>query len=108
MMCEIIYVMLIINGEKKMQDNKKVFKLGSWNVNGLRACMTKGFMDFFNKEDFDVLGLQEIKMNKEQRLFELRGSGRRSQRDFDFGNYERKFQTPKVGSAPLLSGFRAF
>jgi len=53
----------------------KIFKLGSWNVNGLRACMKKGFMDFFNAEDFDILGLQEIKMNREQG-------------DFDFGHYE--------------------
>ncbi|MCL1991314.1 MAG: exodeoxyribonuclease III [Defluviitaleaceae bacterium] len=48
-------------------------KLGSWNVNGLRACMTKGFMDFFNEENFDILGLQEIKMNKEQGNFEFEG-----------------------------------
>ena len=29
-------------------------KLISWNVNGLRACMTKGFMDFFNEADADI------------------------------------------------------
>ena len=58
-----------------MRDCQKVFKLGSWNVNGLRACMKKGFMDFFNGEGFDVLGLQEIKMNQDQG-------------DFDFNNYE--------------------
>ena len=34
----------------------------SWNVNGLRACMTKGFMDFFNNVDADIVCLQEIKM----------------------------------------------
>ena len=34
----------------------------SWNVNGLRACMTKGFMDFFNSMDADIVCLQEIKM----------------------------------------------
>ena len=71
-----------------MIDSKRKFKLGSWNVNGLRACMAKGFMEFFNGEGFDVLGLQEIKMNKDQRLFELRSSGRKGQMDFDFGSYE--------------------
>lgn len=44
----------------------KSIKLGSWNVNGLRACMGKGFMEFFQSENFDILGLQEIKMNREQ------------------------------------------
>ena len=29
-------------------------KLVSWNVNGIRACVQKGFMDFFNKEDADT------------------------------------------------------
>ena len=51
--------------------NEKTLKLGSWNVNGLRACMTKGFMDFFNHEQFDIIGLQEIKMNQEQGDFDF-------------------------------------
>jgi exodeoxyribonuclease III len=38
-------------------------KLISWNVNGIRAIIQKGFMDFFNKEDFDILCLQEIKVH---------------------------------------------
>ena len=29
-------------------------KLVSWNVNGLRACMGKGFMDFFKEADADI------------------------------------------------------
>ncbi|MGL2406550.1 exodeoxyribonuclease III, partial [Helicobacter pylori] len=33
-------------------------KLISWNVNGLRACMTKGFMDFFNSVDADIFCIQ--------------------------------------------------
>ena len=49
----------------------KTYKFGSWNVNGLRACMGKGFMDFFHRENFDILGLQEIKMMKEQATFEF-------------------------------------
>ncbi len=44
-------------------------KLCSWNVNGLRACMNKGFMDFMMKEDPDVLCIQETKMQPEQADF---------------------------------------
>ncbi len=46
-------------------------KLISWNVNGLRAAMKKGFMDFFNEVDADVVCLQEIKMKPEQWEFEF-------------------------------------
>ncbi len=46
-------------------------KLISWNVNGLRACMKKGFMDFYNEVDPDVIGLQEIKMQEHQWEFEF-------------------------------------
>ena len=48
-------------------------KLISWNVNGLRACMNKGFMDFLNAEDPDAVCLQETKMHKEQGDFEFPG-----------------------------------
>lgn len=41
-------------------------KLVSWNVAGLRACLKKGFIDFFNSIDADCLCLQEIKMTKDQ------------------------------------------
>lgn len=45
----------------------------SWNVNGLRACMKSGFMDFLKQNDFDIIGLQEIKMLQEQADFEFPG-----------------------------------
>ena len=48
-------------------------KFISWNVNGLRACMDKGFMDFFKEVDVDVFCLQETKMQKEQASFEFPG-----------------------------------
>ena len=48
-------------------------KFASWNVNGLRACMGKGFMDFFRSQDFDLVGLQEIKMTREQGDFDFAG-----------------------------------
>lgn len=39
-------------------------KFISWNVNGLRACMRKGFLDFLKKENPDVCAVQEIKMSE--------------------------------------------
>uniref|UniRef100_UPI00242B2F98 exodeoxyribonuclease III n=1 Tax=Helicobacter winghamensis TaxID=157268 RepID=UPI00242B2F98 len=50
-------------------------RLISWNVNGLRACMNKGFMEFFNSVNADVFCIQESKMQREQA-------------EFDFPNYE--------------------
>lgn len=48
-------------------------KLISWNVNGLRACMTKGFMDFFKEADADIFCLQETKLQAGQIELELPG-----------------------------------
>lgn len=48
-------------------------KLVSWNVNGLRACLGKGFLDFVRQEDPDVICLQETKMQPEQADFDLPG-----------------------------------
>ena len=41
-------------------------KFISWNVNGLRACITKGFMDFFKSQNADYVCLQETKMQQGQ------------------------------------------
>ena len=41
-------------------------RLVSWNVNGIRACMQKGFMDFFNEIDADIFCIQETKMQPGQ------------------------------------------
>lgn len=41
-------------------------KMISWNVNGLRACMNKGFQDFFNTIDADIFCLQETKLQEGQ------------------------------------------
>ncbi|MBO5196995.1 MAG: exodeoxyribonuclease III [Lachnospiraceae bacterium] len=41
-------------------------KLISWNVNGLRACMTKGFADFFKEIDADMFCIQETKLQPDQ------------------------------------------
>lgn len=50
-------------------------KLISWNVNGLRACMNKGFQDFLANSEADIFCVQETKMQK-------------GQADFDFSGYE--------------------
>jgi len=46
--------------------------MASWNVNGLRACMNKGFMGFLDN-DFDLVGLQETKMHPSQADFQFPG-----------------------------------
>ena len=48
-------------------------KLISWNVNGLRACAQKGFMDFFTEADADIFCLQETKMQAGQLDLDLPG-----------------------------------
>ena len=58
-----------------MKTYNELIQMASWNVNGLRACMGKGFMDFFAL-NFDIISLQEIKMNREQG-------------NFDFGDYHQ-------------------
>ncbi|WP_372638325.1 exodeoxyribonuclease III [Cohnella sp.] len=41
-------------------------KLVSWNVNGLRACVNKGFLDYFREVDADIVCLQETKLSEGQ------------------------------------------
>jgi len=48
-------------------------KLVSWNVNGLRSCLSKGFLDFCAFADADIFCLQETKMRPEQASFDLDG-----------------------------------
>ena len=47
-------------------------KLASWNVNGLRACLKKGF-EAILEHDFDIIGLQETKMQPDQADFSFDG-----------------------------------
>jgi len=58
-------------------------KLVSWNVNGLRACVEKGFMDYFNGVDADILCVQETKLQEGQ--IELKTEGY-----FQYWNYAVK------------------
>lgn len=48
-------------------------KFISWNVNGLRACLKKGFMESFLALDADIFALQETKMQPGQAILELSG-----------------------------------
>ena len=58
-------------------------KLISWNVNGLRACLQKGFMDFFKEADADIFCLQETKLQADQHDLDLPGY-------FQYWNYAEK------------------
>lgn len=58
-------------------------KFISWNVNGIRACLTKGFMDFFNNVDADIFCLQETKVQAGQVELELNGY-------YQYWNYAEK------------------
>lgn len=48
-------------------------KLVSWNVNGIRACITKGFYEFFKEIDADIFCIQETKMQEGQLEIETDG-----------------------------------
>ena len=51
----------------------KKMKLISWNVNGIRACVTKGFETYFKEADADIFCIQESKMQEGQLQLELPG-----------------------------------
>ena len=48
-------------------------KLVSWNVNGIRACVKKGFLDYFNEVNADIFCLQETKLQEGQIDLQLDG-----------------------------------
>lgn len=48
-------------------------KLVSWNVNGLRACVRKGFLDYFTEMDADIFCVQETKLQEGQIDLQLEG-----------------------------------
>ena len=58
-------------------------KLISWNVNGIRACVQKGFLDFFKEADADIFCIQESKMQEGQLDLELPGY-------YQYWNYAEK------------------
>ena len=58
-------------------------KLISWNVNGLRACVGKGFLEYFNSVDADIFCLQETKLQEGQIDLPLEGY-------YQYWNYAEK------------------
>lgn len=58
-------------------------KLISWNVNGIRACVGKGFLEFFKEVDADIFCIQESKMQEGQLELDLPGY-------FQYWNYAEK------------------
>lgn len=58
-------------------------KLISWNVNGIRACVKKGFLDYFNKQDADIFCIQETKLQEGQIDLDLEGY-------YQYWNYAKK------------------
>ena len=58
-------------------------KLISWNVNGLRACVGKGFLDYFKEADADVFCIQESKLQEGQIDLDLPGY-------YQYWNYAEK------------------
>lgn len=48
-------------------------KLVSWNVNGIRACVRKGFLDYFEEIDADIFCIQESKVQADQIDLDLKG-----------------------------------
>ena len=46
-------------------------KFISWNVNGLRAAVSKGFLDYFKAADADIFSIQETKLQEGQMLMRL-------------------------------------
>ncbi len=56
-----------------MTEGREDMKLISWNVNGLRACVEKGFMNFFLQEDADIFCIQESKLQEGQITMDLPG-----------------------------------
>ena len=58
-------------------------KLISWNVNGLRACVGKGFLDFLKEADADIFCIQETKMQEGQLALDLPGY-------YQYWNYAEK------------------
>ena len=58
-------------------------KFISWNVNGLRACVQKGFLDFFHSADADFFCLQETKLQADQIDLDLPGY-------YQYWNYAEK------------------
>ena len=69
--------------KRVMTDMASTKKMISWNVNGIRAAVTKGFLDFFRDIDADIFCIQESKLSEGQIELDLPGY-------YDYWNYAAK------------------
>ena len=76
-LCVILFLEYKTNGGRQMK------KMISWNVNGLRAVVGKGFLDIFNELDADIFCLQETKLQAGQIDLDLHGY-------YQYWNYAEK------------------
>ncbi len=74
-------------------------KFISWNVNGIRACAQKGFMDIFNEADADIFCIQESKMQAGQLELDTPGY-------HQYWNYAREKVIPERQSFKRRASFR--
>ena len=80
----------INNTLKELERRKaKSMKMISWNVNGIRACMNKGFEEFLKNINADIICLQETKIQEEQKNKEL-SSNQTFNQYFQYWNYAEK------------------
>lgn len=81
-------------------------KLVSWNVNGLRACVTKGFMDYYQESQADIFCLQETKLQAGQIEMDL------GEDVYQYWNYAIKKDIPvrlylaESSLYPFVTGWR--
>ena len=75
-------------------------KLISWNVNGLRACIKKGFLEYFKEVDADIFCIQEIKLQEGQLELETPGY-------HQYWNYAEKKATQGLPFSARLSHWAA-
>ncbi|BAK48416.1 hypothetical protein CXIVA_24490 [Clostridium sp. SY8519] len=69
---------------RKQKNRRRIgMKFISWNVNGIRACVNKGFLDYFHAADADIFCLQETKLQEGQLALDLEGY-------FQYWNYAEK------------------
>ena len=78
-----VFDSFLVTSQHDYQKQEEMMKLVSWNVNGLRACESKGFSDVFRELDADFFCLQETKMQAGQ--LDLQFEGYRS-----YWNYAEK------------------
>ena len=73
-------------------------KFISWNVNGLRACVQKGFLEYFNSTDADFFCIQESKLQEGQIVLDLPGY-------HQYWNYAEKKDIPALLFLPDTNQF---